>query len=171
MKIFSKNPNTVLDYIDNLGENTELSLRFLSHKLVALLMLLSASRAHCIHAFSTDAMEFNENEYVFYPTVLLKHSRPKFRGDPIVYKSFPQNTRLCIVHTISEYISRRDALTTTDALLITYRKPHHPAHRDTVARWLKNVLKDAGIKNFTAHSYRAASTSCAYAAKLQLPQF
>ena len=153
--------NKLLNHIEKLGENSDLSLRSLTHKLVALLMLLSASRVHCIHAFSTDALDMNDNQFVFYPTVLLKHSRPKFRGEPIVYKSFPQNSRLCVIHTLKEYISRRNLLVQTDALLVTYQKPHHPAHRDTVARWLKTILLEAGIKNFTAHTYRAASTSSA----------
>ena len=164
------NVSTVLSHIEGLGPNENLTLKVLTHKLVALLMLLALSRVHCIHAFSTDAMSDIESdtEIVFYPTVLLKHSRAKFRGDPIVYKAFPYDEKLCVVKTIKDYIARRNKLVTTDALLITYQKPHHPAHRDTVARWLKTLLCEAGIKNYTAHSYRAASSNFAHLAKIPL---
>ena len=63
-----------------------------------------------------------------------------------------------MVAALNAYIARKGALSDTDALLITHRKPHRPAHRDTIARWLKDALKLAGIHNFTAHSYRAAGT-------------
>ena len=46
-------------------------------------------------------------------------------------------------------------------LLFSYQKPHGPASKDTVSRWLKLELKLAGIdtSTFSAHSTRAASTS------------
>lgn len=42
----------------------------------------------------------------------------------------------------------------------------------TVARWLKEVLKRSGIddKIFSAHSYRSASTSAAFAGGVQLKE-
>ena len=159
-------PRTLLEFINGMGNNDTLTLQQLTHKTVGLLMLLSGSRVHCIHAFSTHCMTRSEGLYTFYPTVLMKHSRPKFRGNPICYRTFPNNPNLCIVKALDEYISRKTLLCTTDALLITHRKPHKPAHRDTVARWLKELLQKAGIRNYTAHSFRAAGTSLAHALKL-----
>ena len=159
-------PTTLLDFINGMGENTTLTLQQLTYKTVGLLMLLSGSRVHCIHAFSTLCMTRSEGVYTFYPTVLLKHSRPKFRGNPIIYRNYPSNQNLCVVKALDEYISRKTAICTTDALLITHRRPHKPAHRDTVARWLKDLLQKAGIKNYTAHTYRAAGTSLAHTLKL-----
>ena len=44
--------------------------------------------------------------------------------------------------------------------------------KDTVARWIKTTLKHSGIdtEQFTCHSTRSASTSCAEAAGLSLEQ-
>ena len=126
-------------------------------------MLLSGSRVHCIHAFSTDCMhKSGSNAYTFYPTVLLKHSRPKFRGKPITYRAYPNNNRLCVIKALEDYIWRRDMITETDSLFITHRRPHRPASKDTIARWLKDALTEAGIDNYTAHSFRSASTSLAF---------
>ncbi len=48
-----------------------------------------------------------------------------------------------------------------NALLLTHGKPHGPAARSTVTRWLKEVMTDAGIdmEMFSAHSVRSASVS------------
>ena len=38
-----------------------------------------------------------------------------------------------------------------------YAKPHGPASKDTVARWMKT--KEAGIEDFAPHSFRGAAAS------------
>ena len=156
-------PTLLLTYIDSLGDNDDLNLKQPTYKTVALLMLLSGSRVHCIHAISTDCMQVSKvSSYTFYPTALLKHSRPKFRGKPITYRAYPNNKNLCVVQALQDYIWRRDLITETDALLVTLRQPHRPASKDSIARWLKDTLKLAGIQNYSAHSYRSASTSLAF---------
>ena len=46
-------------------------------------------------------------------------------------------------------------------LLISFRKPHRAVSKDTVARWVKSTLSNAGIDvtSFATQSTRAASTS------------
>ena len=102
----------------------------------------------------------------FYLTKLLKHSRPSYLGKPLHFRAYPLDARLCIIHTLQEYLRRRKDLTQVDQLLVTCIKPQTPAHRDTIARWLKNLLQWAGIdtQTFQAHSYRSASTSFAKSA-------
>ena len=159
---FTWDPEVLLCHLIHLGDNDLLTLRDLTLKLVALLMLLSGQRVHCVHSFSTVAMDVTTNSYTFYPTVLLKHSRQTFRGKPIVFRSYPHRPELCVIRTLNEYIRRTSTLRSTEALLITHRKPHGKAHRDTVARWLKQALNEAGITQFTAHSCRGAGTSYAH---------
>ena len=155
--------NTVLTYIKHMENNTHLTLKQLTLKLVALLMLLAATRVHCIHAFSVKAMSLIGDTCTFYPIVLQKQARPSFPGDPITYRAYHDDVQLCVHSCLREYLDRRAQLVPeeTHQLLITYRKPHHPAHKDTIARWLKSMLKEAGIDTtrFTAHSYRSATTS------------
>ena len=47
---------------------------------------------------------------------------------------------------------------------ITHGKPHHPISKDTLARWVKEVMVCAGIDvtTFKPHSTRGASTSKAF---------
>ena len=48
-------------------------------------------------------------------------------------------------------------------LFISYTKPHKAVSPDTVSRWVKTTLVDAGIdtSKYSAHSTRSASTSAA----------
>ena len=57
-------------------------------------------------------------------------------------------------------------------LLISYVRPHKPVLKDTIARWVKVILQNAGIDitTFTAHSSRAASTSYASQAGVKLDE-
>ena len=47
---------------------------------------------------------------------------------------------------------------------ITHGKPHHPVSKDTLARWVKEVMVCAGtdVTTFKPHSTRGASTSKAF---------
>ena len=60
--------------------------------------------------------------------------------------------------------------TDSNQLLLSFQKPFKPVSKDTIARWIKNDLKDAGIDTtkFGAHSTRAASTSAAAEARTPL---
>ena len=50
-------------------------------------------------------------------------------------------------------------------LFISFWKPHKPVSSASIARWMKELLKEAGVdtKVFKVHSTRAASTSTAKA--------
>ena len=57
-------------------------------------------------------------------------------------------------------------------LFLSYKKPHEPVTKPTLARWLKSVLDSAGIdiSLYKAHSTRAASTSKAGMAGIRLEE-
>ena len=63
-----------------------------------------------------------------------------------------------------------DTLNRDGRLFVSYVQPHKPVSGDTIKRWVKQVLTNAGIdtSTFTAHSTRSASTSVAANAGLPL---
>ena len=91
----------------------------------------------------------------------LKTTSIKFHVGEI---KFPvhENANVCPVKLFKQYIdvtkSLRGSIT---CLFITTSKPYRPASKDTLARWIKSVLHDAGIDMtiFTPHSTRSASAS------------
>eukprot|EP00117_Sycon_ciliatum_P023417 scpid112601/ scgid19915/ len=56
-----------------------------------------------------------------------------------------------------------NAIRSSNQLLVSYVAPHQPVSVDTVARWVRSVMKDAGIdtSKFGSHSIRGASASAA----------
>ena len=56
--------------------------------------------------------------------------------------------------------------------LLCHTKPHGRASKDTISRWLKQVMSDVGldISIFKPHSTRSASTSAAKSANIQLDE-
>ena len=56
--------------------------------------------------------------------------------------------------------------------IITHGKPHKPAHKDTIARWIKELMKLAGIDTdtFKPHSCRSASASAAKRSGIPIDQ-
>ena len=92
---------------------------------------------------------------------LLKHSRPG-RSTPIVFHCYPHRWQLYPLQTIQDYVTQRTLLAPQiDKFFITHCKPYHPASKDTLARWVKNMLHFSGIdtSHYAAHSCHSASSS------------
>ena len=67
---------------------------------------------------------------------------------------------MCVVNCLQEYIAKTENIRNgQDKVFLTYAKPHGPASKDTISRWMKMVLSDAGIKDFSPHSFRGASAT------------
>ena len=161
-----------LSYLKNLSSSTY-SLKFLSLKIVTLLTLLSGQRVSTVHQFHISHMQTTPSLIIFNIPGLLKHSRHTKRDNPIPFYAFPQDADLCPVATINQYLTAQATLANYelhDALLLSYRKPHGPATKDTLARWIRSVLKLSAVDTdtFTAHSCRSASTSKAMSSGVTL---
>ena len=79
--------------------------------------------------------------------------------------------RLCVVELLTAYIERTASLRkSTKQLLIFYVAPHGPASKDTISRWIRQTMKDAGINTsvFKPHSTWVAATSTAKAANVPI---
>ena len=161
----------VIAYLRGLGAPSSLSFKDLTYKLVTLLTLLSASRVHYISSLSVDAMVLTDTQCTFFPNRLLKHSRPGFLGAPLKFTSYPAEAGLCVISVLRDYLQRRRSLSISHPqLLVSYRSPYKPVHRDTVSRWLREVLLLSGVNTevFSSHSFRAASTSKARTANVPI---
>ena len=101
----------------------------------------------------------------------LKQSKPGRHLAPIDLISFQSDKKLCVVEHLKEYLQRTKQLREEHSqLLISYVKPFKPVSKDTISRWVKQVLESAGIdiNKYSAHSSRAASTSSCKAKGLSL---
>ena len=158
------NVSTVLDFIKTLGPNEELSLKNVTLKCVTLVALLSGQRCQTIHALRISGMKETNGQIRFDIFTLLKTSKPGKHQEPLTFKPYTYDSQLCVVKCLQQYIKQTSEFRNgADQLWLSYQKPHNPASKDTVSRWIKEFLKKSGIdvSSYGAHSTRAASSSAA----------
>ncbi|XP_038062756.1 uncharacterized protein LOC119733242 [Patiria miniata] len=154
----------LLNFLKSLGSTNELSLKLLSKKVVTLLALVTAQRIQTLHLICIDDVLISDKECHLRIGSLLKQSRPGVHQADLVLPIFSENPDLCIVTNLSEYIKRTSIVRGEEKVLfISFQKPFKALSRDSISRWIKDMLKSAGIDTsvFTAHSVRSASTSAA----------
>jgi hypothetical protein len=161
----------VFNYLQTLHPIEELNLKELTLKTVMLLAILSGQCCQTLHALSITSMERQENKYIFYVNQLLKTSKPGKHWGHQEFTAYPSDPRLCIVSCLNQYLKKSKSIRNNSVqLLLSYQKPHHSVSCDTIARWLKSVMKEAGINTdiYSVHSTRAASTSAAKALNIPI---
>ena len=129
-----------------------------------LLALLSGQRLQTLHSLSLSSLKVSDSRWVFSVDVPLKQTRKGKHLAPLEFLAFPQNNKLCVVSVLKEYVRRtKDVRGSETKLLLSHQKPHKHVSKDTLARWLRDVLIKAGVdtQQFGAHSTCAASTSAA----------
>ena len=161
-------PQIVLDYLRSYPDVKDMTLKQLTLKLTMLMALVSAQRTQTLKMLSTDNMVKKSEEISFRVLSLLKQSSAGGGAQrhlaPIVFKKYSDDTKLCVFTVLEEYLKRTSALRgSCSQLLICYTKPCGPASKDTIRRWIKEVMLQAGIDTtvFKPHSTRSASTSAA----------
>lgn len=154
-------PDVVLSFFRRSANNEDLSLARLSAKLVTLLALSSLLRVSEIAGIS-----FNELNVSFQ---LSRPRKAQHRG-PLHVITIPRgsDSQICPVSCLGSYIYKTDPVR-TDAgggmLILSIAALYHKVTGSTVAKWIKSILKDAGLGTeiFSAHSTRGASASKALA--------
>ena len=154
----------VLKYLGKMHPADKLSLKELTLKVVTLLALLSGQRRQTLHALKVSCMQLGPDKCIFVLDKLLKTSKPGRHLSHLEFLSYTPDPSLCIVKYLLEYVKRTQTLRQgIDQLLVSHQNPYGPVHVDTVSRWIKTTLTNAGVNTdvFSAHSTRSASTSAA----------
>ena len=93
---------------------------------------------------------------------MLKHTRPDYHLDSLVFKEYPQDKSLRILACMEQYLKRTKYLRQGQKMMISTIKPHKATSQNTITRLVKLILSKAGIdRSFTAHSTRAETSSMA----------
>ena len=159
------NVDPVLDYLKTLDPVKKLSLKFLTMKLVMLLDLVSGQRLQTLYLLKTTNIRKEGDDIVFILDELVKQSAAGKQQPCVRVKPFDNEPKLCVLSTLKEYLNRtveyRTSANSNDRLFISFVKPYRNVSKDTLARWIKTVMKEAGVdvNMFKPHSVRAASTS------------
>ena len=106
---------------------------------------------------------FTDDKVILLPNKTLKHTNPNRPLEPLTYHKYEAEEKLCIVNCLQSYLEKRNHLVNDEVreLLIRYGKSHKPVSSESVGRWIKNELTNAGVDTtvFKPHSCRSASVS------------
>ena len=152
----------MLSHLVSLGPATEMDLKSLTHKLVMLIVLVSAQRTQSIHLLDLHFMKLSTDAVEFVIPGHIKQSRPGYRVQPVLLKAYPIDRRLCVVTHLNEDIERTKSLRSVESrLFISYVNPHKGVCKDTISRWIRTIMTEAGIdiNVFNPDSTRSAATS------------
>ena len=154
--------NVVLTYLKTLTESALLSIKDLTIKLNILLFLTTGQSGQTIHKVHTNYIQEIQNGYRITIKEKLKQTRPGKHLAPLELLDFPEEAALSVTLHLQEYLQRTNSYRGEHTqLLLSYVKPFKPVSKATLSRWIKKVLKSAGIdtEKYAPHSTRAASTS------------
>ena len=132
------------------------SPKTLSYKVATLLTIFSGQRVSTVHKLRISQLHISEDIAIFTIPELLKHTNPGNMSKPLECHKYPHDDQLCQVSLLRHYIAYRDTILSDppDELIATYGKPYHPASKDTLARWIKDLLSlsdiDTSILSHTA---------------------
>ena len=155
-------PQIVLDYLATY--DGVVNQMFLARKCAVLLALSSYQRVSTLHSLKVSDLSFYDDRVVMVFPGLLKQSRPGFHLSGLELPVYKTNEKICVVSCLRQYLQLtapfRQDNADLSAVFITCNKPYRCASKDTIARWIKSIIHEAGVPvEFSAHSTRSASTS------------
>jgi len=149
-----------------------LSLLQLTKRLVTLLALGSAQRGQTLHLLKLEKLRRMGEDLRLEILDLIKGSRPG-KAQPLTpLRYFREEVTRCIATNLDAYLAATTTLREEQRgpLFLTTTKPHKPATRETLRRWVTDTLLDCGIdQRFRPHSTRHAVTSTALRKGADLP--
>ena len=137
-------------------------LPILTMKLVMLLALTTAQRVQTLHSLNLEDIEFRDDLVVIPIKDVLKQTSVRNRKFTLFLHAYKADTSICVVETLKKYIIRtRKIRGSENYLLISFQQPYKRVGKQTISRWLKRVLFEAGIDTeiFKSHSTLSASVS------------
>lgn len=165
-------PNPILLYLEKIYPLHVFTIKDITLKLVTLLALTSASRVQTISKIFLQNIMFKRDKIEIKISEKIKTSGPNKAQPFLIFPYFSEKPELCVARTLEYYLSITKPFRKNDEgyLILTHKKPYHPASTETISRWIKEVLQKSGIDTsmFTSHSVRHASTSAAYRAGLNI---
>lgn len=141
-----------------------LSIEQLTLKTVTLLALISGHRVETFAKIKISNITEYEDRIEIRVSDKIKTTKINSFQPVIIAPFFKEKPALCLASAIKQYIQITSPTRNfEDYLILTHRKPIHKASKQTISRWLKQMLAKSGINvaMFSSHSVRHASTSAA----------
>jgi len=177
--VVSWSVSDLLEFIATWHPASSLSLRQLTLKTLALIAVSSSDRGQTIHAMDIENTHVTREgiEFVIFDALKTSHLK---RKPKIVKCISSKNGSLDVCKYVLDYMNRtlplraacvKRGLPKPTKLFLSW-KTKMPVAQNTISRWLKLILKIAGINTemFSGHSFRGSSLSAAYSSGVSTSQ-
>ena len=156
-------PSILVNFVKTWSPAHKIPLDKLVRKLVILILLVTGQRPQILLALTVDNMQVSPTHYEFrLRNQDLKQGRLRYKPEPLRLKKFAPDKRLCVHHYMGTYLTRTlDIRGTVKQVVLTTKKPFGPASLNTMSRWVKETMAEAGIDTgeFKPGSTRHATMS------------
>ena len=154
--------SVLFSYFRRLDEPKNLTLNILGKKLAMLICILAGGqRCQTLHAIDVLHIKIVEDVCYIPFYTKLKQTRKGHHLAPLKFRVY-REPKLCVVNNLTEYLKKTQGKRSDGALFISYQRPHKRVSKDTISRWVKEMMTNAGVNpNFVSHSSRSAASSCA----------
>ena len=137
--------NVVLTHLKTFAEAALLPIKDLTIKLNILLFLTTGQRGQTIHKLDINFIQAVPNGYRITIKDKLKSTRPEKHLAPLDLMEFPEEPSLSVTVHLREYLKSTSSYRGENTqLFLSYIKPFKPVSKDTLSRWIKEILKVAG---------------------------
>ena len=132
-----------------------------------LLALIVIPRGAEINMLYVDMMGLTRTKCIFTLKGLPKNKKKGKKTPELDFDNYKEDINLCPIKSLQDYCDLTEPfrkINKETSLFLSLPKPHFAVSKSSTARWIKQVLKWAGIdtKIYQAHSVRAAATSKAF---------
>lgn len=159
---FTWDPQPVLKHLEAIDNSNLIQV---AKKLLTIFLLATAHRLQTISLIRISGIRFSDSGVQILITDAIKTSAVN-RPQPLIsVPYFSENPSLCLAKTLKTYLHMTSTVRNDqDFLFLTLRKPVRVASKQTLGRWVKDVLQAAGIDTsiFKPHSTRHAASSTAH---------
>lgn len=163
------NPQLVLKYLEDRPID---NLKDLSFKLLMLLLLATGQRLQTISLIEIPNIKEDDDGLKIFIPKFIKTSGPNRQQPCLLLPFFGENPKLCVASVLKCYLNMTQEFRpdNCNSLFISIQKPFKAVTKQTLSRWVKTILVNAGIdvSVYKAHSTRHASTSLALARGLPI---
>ena len=134
-----------LKHAESISPLEELSLKQISERTA----VTSVSKCRVSDLHSLD-LKFRSYRYVAVSFIIPGLTKTRRLGPPreVFYAQLEENIKLCPVTSLRAYEKKTEGLRhpSNTSLFISVKKPHLPVSSQTLSRWIKNFLSEAGIQ-------------------------
>ena len=165
------NVNTLFAYFRSLDTPANMDVGPLGKKLALLMCILAGGqRSQTLHCIQVSDIKILEDKCIISIFDKIKQTRPGKHMKPLEFRVYLREPKLCVVENLKEYLKKTQSYRKVYPLFISYQKPYGAVTKDTIARWCKHTLREAGIDidKYSSHSSRSAASSYAAAKGLSL---